>query len=448
MDLGSTLMLVFFFTLLEAFFSGMEIALISANRFKIRRQADEGLHAAQTLSDLLKTPEKLFAITSFGTNLAVVSSTSLFAAYMIARFADKGDLYAALLLSPFILFAGEIVPKIIFQNRADRLVLTLIQPLLFFGKLFAPFIGVFTWISNQLMKLVASSEESDSQTYSREAIQKILTLDSKTSDLGATEREMIQNIFNFGEQAVEQCMTPLVQVYCLADTATLEDAHQTLSASGFSRLPIFHERMSNLIGVLNTFDLLNLPSDKSSISGLVRPAYYVPPNRKTDDLLKDLQQRGLHMAIVVDEYGGCIGVVTVEDLLEEIVGEIEDEYDKPEKLVEPYADGGYLIEGNMEIDAINETLGLELPKGDYETIAGLIIDRLENIPARGEQVVANGFRLTVKETGKRKINSVIVRKIEPSIDNKNADDQESGAENSTSPPSTPIPDKLFESPKT
>ncbi len=448
MDLGSTLLLVFFFTLLEAFFSGMEIALISANRFKIQSQADEDLPSAKILSNLLKTPEKLFAITSFGTNLAVVSSTSIFAAYMVARFADKGDLYATLLLGPFILFGGEIVPKLIFQSRADQLVLILIQPLMVFGRLFSPFIKIFTWISNLLLKMTASSEESGSQTYSREMIQKILTLDSRTSDLGATEREMIHNIFNFGEQTVEQCMTPLVQIYCLADTATLEDAHQSSIASGFSRLPIFHERMSNLIGVLNTFDLLNLPSDKSSISGLIRPIYYVPPNKKTDDLLRDLQQRGLHMAIVVDEYGGCIGVVTVEDLLEEIVGEIEDEYDKPEKQAESYAEGGFLVEGNMEIDAVNETLGLELPKGDYETIAGLIIDQLENIPARGEQVVANGFRLTVKETGKRKIHSVIVRKIEPSTDDKSAKDQASAEENPKSPASTPTPDKLFESPKT
>jgi len=178
--------------------------------------------------------------------------------------------------------------------------------------------------------------------------------------------------------------------------------------------------MFNLIGVLNTFDLLGMACDDSPITHLIRPAYYVPPNKKIDDLLKEVQQRGLHMAIVVDEYGGCIGIVTIEDLLEEIVGEIEDEYDKPEKRHEAYADGGYLIDADMEIEVANETLNLDLPRGNYETLAGLVIDQLATIPAPGEQVEVGGYRLTVKETGKRKINSVILRKLndkpEPSPD--------------------------------
>ena len=144
---------------------------------------------------------------------------------------------------------------------------------------------------------------------------------------------------------------------------------------------------------------------------MIRPAYYVPPNKKLDDLLKELQQRGLHLAIVVDEYGGCIGIVTIEDIVEEIVGEIEDEYDEPIKKYEVYDKDGYLIDGDMEIGSVNEELKLDLPEGDYETMAGLMIENLEKIPAAGDQVILNGFRLTVKEASKRKINSIIVRKI-------------------------------------
>jgi putative hemolysin len=191
----------------------------------------------------------------------------------------------------------------------------------------------------------------------------------------------------------------------------VREANQVSNDTGFSRLPVFHERMFNLIGILNTFDLLTVPEDDSPITEMVRPAYYVPPNKKLDDLLKELQQRGLHIAIVVDEYGGCIGIVTIEDIIEEIVGEIEDEYDEPHKKYEVYDKDGYLIDGDKEIGSVNEELKLDLPEGDYETMAGLMIENLEKIPVAGDQIVINGFRLTVKEASKRKINSIIVRKI-------------------------------------
>jgi CBS domain containing-hemolysin-like protein len=206
-------------------------------------------------------------------------------------------------------------------------------------------------------------------------------------------------------------MVPLVQTYAISDGATLREANQIANETGFSRLPVFHERMFNLIGILNTFDLLTVPEDDSPITDMVRPAYYVPPNKKLDDLLKELQQRGLHLAIVVDEYGGCIGIVTIEDILEEIVGEIEDEYDEPLAKYTVYDEGGYLVDGDKEIGSVNEELKLDLPEGDYETMAGLMIENLEKIPAAGDQIEINGFRLTVKESSKRKINSIIVRKV-------------------------------------
>jgi CBS domain containing-hemolysin-like protein len=250
-----------------------------------------------------------------------------------------------------------------------------------------------------------------------------VTLDAQTVDLGATERNLIHNIVNFGEIPVEQCMVPLVQMTAIRDDINMEELHQIANDSGFSRLPVYHEKMHNLIGIVNTFDLLNQPVDDSSIADLIRPAYYVPPNKKIDDLLKDLQQRGLHIACVVDEYGGCTGIVTIEDLLEQIVGEIEDEYDKPDKQYEDYADGGYLIDADMEIGAINENLNLKLPSGDYETLAGLAIAHLEKIPQPGEQVVINDYRLTIKESNKRKILSIILRKLPPESEKPKEDEE-------------------------
>ncbi len=413
MDLTTTLILVTLFLFLEAFFSGSEIGMIAVSRIKMQQKADDGDAAAQTVLNLLSTPERLFATTSLGTNLAMVSSSAVFTAYMVSRFGESGEWAAMLALTPLVLFFGEIVPKMIIQNRPDAIMLVLVTPLNWVRNVFSPVIALFTKASTIVTENILSDEETNGQTTSRDQIRQVMSIDSQAVQLGSVERKMIHKIFNFGEINVEQCMVPLVQMTALLDTATLKEAHEAANDSGFSRLPVFHERMHNIIGILNAFDLIDQPVDDSPVTELIRPAYYVPPNKKIDDLLKELQQRGLHMAVVVDEYGGCTGIVTIEDLLEKIVGEIEDEYDKEEKRYENYADGGYLIEADMEVGVINETLNLNLPTGDYETLAGLAIHHLEKVPNSGEQLVVNGYRLTIKEASKRKVQSIIVRKLEP-----------------------------------
>jgi len=413
MILSTTLILVVVGIALEGFFSGSEIGMISINRIRMQQKADEGDRAARAVLALLETPERLFAATSLGTNLAMVSTTAIFTAYMVSQLGDTGEWLAGIILTPIILFGGEIVPKMVIHHRPNDIMPYLVRPLNGFCKITNPLLTLFTSLSRLFTSLFAATAEDKLTTLSRDQIRNILNLDAQTIDLGTVERTLIHKIFNFGEIPVEQCMVPLVQMTAIPDTLTLRGLHEIANDSGFSRLPVYHENMYNLIGIVNTFDLLNQPVDDSPIANLIRPAYYVPPNKKTDDLLKELQQRGLHMAIVVDEYGGCTGIVTIEDLLEEIVGEIEDEYDKREKRYEDYSDGGYLIEADMEISAINETLKLNLPSGDYETLAGLAIDRFEKIPQPGEQVVVNGYRLTIKESSKRKIQSIIVRLLPP-----------------------------------
>lgn len=412
MELGLTLILVFACILIEAFFSGCEIGMIAINRFKMEQQAEEGNSSARLILNHLSNPERLFATTSLGTNVAVVCSSAVFTGYMLTHFGDWGDLFSMLIISPVILFGGEIVPKVIFQSRADKIMPFFIHPLNLICRIVAPIISVFSVTYNFFLRLILGKAHKVNLTpISREQIRHVTHPSSLTSELDLDEKKMIHRIFNFGETRVEQVMVPLIQTYAISDAATLREANQIADETGFSRLPVFHERMFNLIGIINTFDLLTVPHDDSPITDMVRPAYYVPPNKKLDDLLKELQQRGLHLAIVVDEYGGCTGIITIEDILEEIVGEIEDEYDQPLKKYEVYDEDGYLIEGDKEIGPVNEELSLDLPEGNYETLAGLMIEELEKIPVAGDQVIAGEYRLTVKEASKKKINSIIVRKM-------------------------------------
>jgi len=412
MDLGTTVTLVLVCILVEAFFSGCEIGMISINHFKMEQRVKEGSTSARMILDLIGNPDRLFATTSIGTNVAVVSSSAVFTGYMITHFGEWGDIFSLLIISPVILFGGEIIPKVIFQNRADSIMQFFIHPLNLFCRVLSPIITLFSAVYNLFLRLILRGAHKVNLTpISREQIRYISHPDFLSSELDMEEKKMIHRIFNFGEIRVEQVMVPLIQTYAISDAATVQEANQIANETGFSRLPVFHERMFNLIGILNTFDLLTVPPDDSPITHMIRPAYYVPPNKKLDDLLKELQQRGLHIAIVVDEYGGCIGMITLEDMLEEIVGEIEDEHDEPHKKYEVYDGGGYLIDGDKEIGAVNEELALDLPEGEYETMAGLMIEKLEKIPLAGDQVTLNGFRLTVKEASKRKINSIILRKI-------------------------------------
>lgn len=414
MDFATTLILVLLGILLEAFFSGSEIGMVSVNRIKMKQLADEGSSAANSIMELLGNPERLFTTTSFGTNLAMVTSTAVFTAFMVTHFGESGEWMAMMIISPLIFFVGEIIPKIIFQHRADSVMLFMVYPLDFFCKAFAPFTSWLSKTSAKVTSRVQLGSEGDHKTFSRDQLRGVLSLEFQTVDLGATEKKIIHNIFSFGELRVEHCMVPLIQMIAIKDTATMKEAHDVANDSGFSRVPVFHDRMYNLIGILNTFDLLDQPVDNTPITSLIRPAYYIPQSKKIDDLLKELQQKGLHIAIVVDEYGGCIGLITIEDLLEKIVGEIEDEYDKPEKTYQPYADGGYLVEGNTEISVLNDGLNWDLPSGDFETLAGLALDRLERIPNPGDQVMVGPYRITIKEASKRKIQSLIIRKLEPS----------------------------------
>jgi len=413
MDFATTLILVFLGILLEAFFSGAEIGMVSVNRIKMKKMAEDGNSAARSILKLLDDPERLFTTTSLGTNLAMVSSTAIFTAFMVTHFGDSGEWMAMIIISPLIFFGGEIIPKVIFQHRADSIMLLMIYPLIFFYKVLSPFIIWLSKASAKFTNQVQLASAQEHKTFSRDQLRQVLSLESQTVDLGVTEKKIIHNIFNFGELRAEHCMVPLIQMTALKYTATLTEAHDVANDSGFSRMPIFHERIYNLIGILNTFDLLDQPVDNTPITSLIRPAYYIPPNKKIDDLLKELQQRGLHMAIVVDEYGGCIGLITIEDLLEKIVGEIEDEYDKPERTYEHYADGGYLVDGSTEISVLNDSLNWDIPSGDFDTLAGLTIDRLERIPNPGDQIMVGLYRITVKEASKRKIQALIIRKLDP-----------------------------------
>lgn len=410
MELTAVIIIVIFCLLLEGFFSGSELALISVNRLKLKHLSESGSKAAKSVEELLDKPERLFGTTSIGTNCAMVSSTAVMTAYLVKLFGERGDIYATVIMFPVILLLGEIIPKIIFQQKADSLAIKIIWPLRFALLVFYPVVELISKITNYTLTLVAGKEGIGKHFITREELRALSMPGKDQSELDADDKKIIQKIFDFRKITVGECMVPLINLIAIEENSSANNAIRKAQESQFSRFPAFKERIYNITGILHTFDLLNHPEDEYGIKSIIRPAYYIPESKKVDDLLEELQQKGNHMAVVVDEYGAAIGIITIEDILEEIVGEIEDEFDEISSFYVKKGDDSYEIKGKMEIDAIEEELGIKFPEGDYETIAGFITDKLGRIPKVGEVLNIEGYQITIKKADLRKVILVKLKK--------------------------------------
>lgn len=402
------IVLIVLFICLEGFFSGSEIAIVSANRIKLRHKADHGDERAQRLLELLETPEQLLATTLVGTNVSVVVAATLATVALIHLFGTNGEFYALIIIWPLALLFGEIMPKTVFLENADRVAPRVVKPLSWAMFCFRPVIAIVGGVARLL---VARKDEHRSPFVTKEEIDSLLRSAERGVELEVDERRMIRRIFEFGDSPVKELMIPLVEVVAVPTDSTPEQVIALINESGFSRIPVYQNEIYSIIGLINAFDLLILPDNVDSIDGVVRPVHYVPEAKRQDDLLRELQRKKMHMAVVVDEYGGAVGIATIEDLMEEIVGEIHDEFDQSRAWYREMPDGSYLVDARMELDHLEEELGLKLPPGDYETLGGFLITCLETIPKPGKVVEASGVRLRVLEADERSVKSVRIEGI-------------------------------------
>jgi CBS domain containing-hemolysin-like protein len=253
---------------------------------------------------------------------------------------------------------------------------------------------------------------STRQFVSREELKLLLQMEPEEADVTTSEAEMIDKIFDLGETAVREVMVPLVDVAALPETATPDDAIRIIGERGFSRLPVFADRIFNVVGVVTAMDLLRRGAAAPDVRSLMRPATYVPETKRIDDLLREMQKARGQLAVVVDEYGAAVGIVTLEDIVEQVVGEIQDEHDRTPDTVERLPDGSYRVAGRASIDELNEALEWDLPKGDFETVAGLVLATVHRIPLVGEEFHVGRFSFTVLEADTRRVLTV---RITPGI---------------------------------
>jgi putative hemolysin len=392
--------------LLEGFFAASEIALVSANRRRLRHRAEEGHRGAGLALKLLARPEYMMATTLLGAYLAAAANTILVTSFLLHLLGETGEVSAMAVLPPIILILGEIIPKSIGRQQATLLAERLAPPLWVASWIIYPITLLFATLNRGLLYLGGVRKTGQLPFITREDLRLVVAKSGPEVDLKGKERLFIHRILQFSLRTVKEVMVPLVRVTAIPDTYSVSQALEEFRTTHFSRLPIYHRRIDNLIGVLHDFDLLGEPAFERSVRAYMRPVSYVPELKKIDRLLAEMQRQGTHLAAVVDEYGGAVGIVTIEDLLEEIVGEITDEFDQEVAPFKKLGEGHYLISARTEIKSLNETLHLELPGGDYETLAGFLISQLGDLPRGGEQVQYRNLKFTVRQAEARAVKEV------------------------------------------
>jgi CBS domain containing-hemolysin-like protein len=382
--------------LLSAFFSSSEVALISITRAKVRTLVNEKRTGAEALARLKESPNHLLTTILIGNTIASIAAAAIATAIAITAFGSLGVGIATGAVVIILLIFGEIGPKVYAARASEDFALAVARPVLFLSHIFTPFI----WLVDRVSHSLPMYRDQPDLSVTEEEIKEWIDVGKEEGTIEKEEQEMLYSVLEFGDTTTREIMTPRVDVVLMEDTATFEEAIRIFNETGFSRIPVFHDRIDNITGVLNVKDVFSAMVTRrkdTTIKEIMYDPTFVPETKKIDDLLKELQLRRVQIAIVIDEYSSFVGIVTVEDILEEIVGDIQDEFDKEEPDVQKLSEGVYVVDAQMWVDEINEQLGINLPVDkSYETIGGLLLDRLGHIPQHpGEKAEIDDGRVTL-----------------------------------------------------
>jgi len=381
--------------LAEGFFAGSEMALLSANRGQLRQRAEHGEAGAARALAILKRQDRLLATCLIGTNLALVAGATLaVSAWLVG---GAGPWVAGVYVAVALVF-GEAVPKLVYAAHADTLAPVLVYPIRAAEIAFTPFLGILSAWQAVFRRLAPPD-----RPMRRDEI--VSLLDERSSRIDPEDRRIIQRVFQLGDLPVEESMTPLVDLCALPDTATVAEAVRVVIAEGYSRIPVFRDRVDNLVGIVEHRDLLHAESTRL-LAEIARPVRFVPESKKVDELLRELRVAGEHLAVVVDEYGGSAGIVTTADLLENLLGNIRDERDEEQVVVRKLGEREWRLQGRATVEEVSAAIGRKLPDGDYETIAGMLLHLTGRIPRIGEQIRVGRCIFVIDEASDRAIVAV------------------------------------------
>ena len=413
MDPSDTYQIIILLILLalSAFFSSNETALMSVNKIRLRSLADEGNKRAAMALDILEnqTPKLLSAIL-IGNNIVNISASSLattlaysFGGYMVS--------IVTLILTVLILIFGEITPKNYATINAEKITLRYIPVFKFLMTIMTPVIFIINLFSRGVMRLMRVDPDAASKAMTEEELRTIVDVSHEDGVIESDEKEMIYNVFDLGDATAKDIMVPRVHVTFADVESTYDELIEIFREDKFTRLPVYKDSQNNIVGIINMKDLLLYDKNEEFvIHRFLRKPHFTYETKSISDLLVEMKDSTFNIAIVLDEYGDMAGLITLEDILEEIVGEIHDEYDeKEDELVQKISDREYIIEGSMHLDDVNDHLNTELDSEDYDSLGGFIIEHLDRLPVAGDEVVTDdGIRLVVEKLDKNRIEKVHV----------------------------------------
>lgn len=429
-DLWGNILLISILIGITAFFSSSEIAIISLNDTKLKHQADEGDEKAKIINNLTKEPSKFLATVQIGITLAGLMSSAIVALiteeylpsliknlnipFLSSSSKGISVFIGTMIISYILLVLGELAPKRLALQKAESISRFVAKPIQTVSKIASPFVKMLTVSTNFVVKLLGGDPEAINQEkITEEEIRMMINVGEEKGVLMESEREMIDSIFEFDDTFAKEVMTPRIDMVCVSVDATFDEVIDMAVKEQFSRMPVFEESIDKIIGILNLKDLFDVFKRKSaetfSVKSFLRPALFVPENQKIDDILKRLQAKRTEIAIVVDEYGGTAGLITTEDLVEEIVGNILDEYDEEEmKDIEKIDENTYIASGLLSIGQLNDELNLELPEEGADTIGGFVLGILGRIPGSEERptIEYEDYVFKIEEMEERRVEKV------------------------------------------
>ena len=400
--------------LLSAFFSGSETAFVSLQRIRLEHLVKNNVRGARRVARMIERPEKLLSTILLGNNFVNVAAAALGTAVAVSLWGEKGVLIATIVVTILLLIFAETTPKTIATRHAERLSLILARPIEWISWLLTPFVIALSWIASGFTKLLGGKPVRRSLASSEE-IRTMISVGHKEGTVEEAEAEMLHKVFEFGDRPVREVMVPRLEVISIEQGSKIADFLALYAESPLSRFPVYQENMDNVVGILSVKDVLMAQAkgsitDESTIDDLVRPAYFAPETKRINELFAEMRDENYRMCVVVDEFGGTAGVVSLSRLVEEIVGPVGDELAEVEKEYEVINEYTFQIDGSMRIEEANEEMELELPEGDYETVAGFVLQLLGRIPKPNEQLRYKGLKLVITEMRGLKIEKILLTK--------------------------------------
>ena len=396
----------------SGYFSSAETALMGFNKIRMTSLAEDGNKKAKTVIKLIENPNILLSTILIGNNLANIGASSLATSLAIKLFGNTGVGIATGVVTLLVLIFGEITPKSLAANNPDKAALSFANPINVLSKKLRPIIFLMNIITSAIMKIIGVDKNINKNIITQEDLRTMVQVSQEQGSILDSEKDMIDNVFDIKKSLVKDIMTPRTDIVAVDSEISIEELKETFRNNEYSRIPIFEENIDNIKGIIHIRDLISIEDNEKDFNILQfsREPYFIYEYNKVEKIFKNMKDQQTHMAIVLDEYGGTVGLVTLEDIVEELVGEIEDEYDIQNIYVEKISENESMIEGTTKIETINEMFNLDIPDDDYDSIGGYVFGEIGRLPIKGDSIKYKGYTFTVDSMDHNRIEYILLKK--------------------------------------